>query len=134
MATYSLECIPRGRSRSYECPELPETEWAYIAGILDGEGCITYNQNQRGRRYPKISIGNTHQGLVEWLRMVLGGSTYYQDRSDRPGWSDCWLWVHSSGAAVYAILSKCLPYLLVKRDVALGALNILESRGISTRV
>ena len=128
MEICTLICEPRGKSKPYICPDLLGTDWAYIAGILDGEGCLHYNKKKNGKLYPKISVGNTHKGLCEWLQMILGGGFYFQDRSDRKNWNDAWMWVQTSGAAVYTILSKCLPYLIIKKNKAIEILQLLSKR------
>ena len=35
---------------------MTETDVAYIAGLFDGEGCITYKQYMRKKKTPKESI------------------------------------------------------------------------------
>ena len=54
---------------------------AYIAGLFDGEGCITYKQymrNEKGQKkaYPtwsiRMEIAMTDKSVLIWLHEVLG--------------------------------------------------------------
>lgn len=57
-----------------------ETEIAYLAGILDGEGCLTIELRKgtgkyEGRRYtrPLVHVVNTDLGLLAWIQERFGG-------------------------------------------------------------
>lgn len=60
----------------YDAP-MTRTEWAYLAGILDGEGCITSYQNSEGWTYVRIRITQTNPPVVEWLQRVVGGRVWH---------------------------------------------------------
>ena len=58
---------------------------AYIAGLFDGEGCITYKQYMRKRKgqkkaYPtwsiRMEIAMTDRSVLIWLHEVLGCLLY----------------------------------------------------------
>lgn len=61
--------------------KLTKTELAYIAGIIDGEGCIQIlrrrakkGQSKTGYEFGlKITISNSHKELIELLHEKLGG-------------------------------------------------------------
>jgi hypothetical protein len=117
--------------KPYQCPDLPETDWAYVAGIIDGEGCLSWWTTPRhDHSYPRLSVGNTNRNLTDWLQMVFGGCVGYQPRREKTNQSPLWEWKLSSEAAVYAILAKCIPYLIIKRDKALELMAHTEARGI----
>ena len=63
---------------------MPDTEAAYIAGLFDGEGCVSYKQYMRQRPhnkkpYPtwqiKLEIAMTEKSILVWLCEVLGVGT-----------------------------------------------------------
>jgi hypothetical protein len=64
--------------------KLSDTEAAYAAGILDGEGSIYFSRN-RASRWPSpiVSVASTDRELLEWLRARLGGSIV-QKRTYQP--------------------------------------------------
>ncbi len=57
---------------------MTEREWAYTAGIIDGEGCISIGRRTKNRRYPiwslSVLVANTDLRLLTWLRERLGGN------------------------------------------------------------
>lgn len=52
-----------------------ETEAAYVAGILDGEGYLFFANpgHGRGRARPQIEVVSTDAELIEWLKETCGG-------------------------------------------------------------
>jgi intein/homing endonuclease len=60
---------------------IPETDRAYIAGLFDGEGCVSYKQYNRKRphnkkAYPtwqiRLEIAMTDKSVLTWIHEVLG--------------------------------------------------------------
>ncbi|MFZ5852303.1 MAG: hypothetical protein ACOYY2_13045 [Actinomycetota bacterium] len=103
-----------------------ETEIAYLAGILDGEGCITLVRNQgpagyEDRTYYRlvVNVTNTDAGLLDWIAQR---------------WPDCRLGVVNVGKAAerakdclrltwtgpraLGLLSQVRPYLVAKAGQA----------------
>ena len=63
---------------------MTETEAAYIAGLFDGEGCVSYKQYMRKRphnpkAYPtwqiKLEIAMTDKSILKWVHEILGVGT-----------------------------------------------------------
>ena len=68
-----------------------ESDIAYIAGLFDGEGSVSYKQYMRKRKHNKIpyptwqirlEISMTDQSVLQWVRDVLevgtvGPKKYY---------------------------------------------------------
>lgn len=100
-----------------------QTELAYLAGILDGEGSISYAKTPR--RWV-VAIYNTSQELIEWLAS-FGGLTYTR-RS--PGAFSTTLpqygWVLNRRVDVEVLLTALLPYLRIKRQKAVEALAFVH--------
>jgi len=108
-------------------PEQKETDWAYLAGIIDGEGTIRIKLHRQfyphlnkkyERCYVELSVANTDIRLHAWLKEFFGGRIN-EDRSKRKhaGWSRCWHWSLSCSSAVHA-LERCYPYLVIKKHHA----------------
>lgn len=98
----------------------PETTIAYMAGLIDGEGCIT--RASRGRWYLVVSqLAKT--GLCEWLVEATGVGSTYADGRDRP----MGRWMVMRQLEVVDVLQAALPYLRVKRDQAEEALSAIAS-------
>lgn len=95
------------------------TDLAYIAGIIDGEGCISFS---RSNRRWSISIASTDQRLIEWIHR-MGGSVAGTDASWL-GKKTVWQWSTVSQRNVLALLQAVEPYMIIKREKA--AMTICE--------
>lgn len=95
------------------------TVLGYIAGLMDGEGYIRTLSDSRCY----ISIGVTNEPVIRWLG-AFGGKVY---RYERPaGYQTVFTWrVHRQRDSA-ALLQAVLPYLIVKRERAQGALAEME--------
>ena len=68
---------------------IPETDRAYIAGLFDGEGCITYKRYMRKRKHQKkayptwsirMEMAMTDESVLRWVHEVLGVGTVGEKR------------------------------------------------------
>jgi len=112
---------------------LTESEKAYLAGIIDGEGSIYMGVN----RHPRATLGfcyeihleitNTDKKLIEWLMNKLGGRnvSWRPKRCDR---SLCYYWAMAKLEDVYTVLKEVYPYLILKRERAEVAMNYIQKR------
>jgi hypothetical protein len=125
-----------------------KAQWGYVAGIVDGEGTITicrseYTANRKAengrpaRQYHttgfslKISVKNTDVRLVKWLKSRFGGE-YYTDTGKKPAnWKDSYVW-HYGAETKQEFLLAILPYLIIKKEQALLALEFLRLGSVQT--
>jgi hypothetical protein len=102
-----------------------DTDIAYLAGIIDGEGTITLaikngSGKQVGAKWsrPLVHVVNTDLALLGWIEERFGGYLYDQpigkasDRS-KPCYRLSW-----GGPEAIEIVTTVLPYLVVKRAQA----------------
>ena len=91
---------------------IAETDKAYIAGLFDGEGCVSYKQYMRKRKgkskaYPtwqiRLEIAMTDESLLIWLHEVLGVGTV-GPRKVKPGRKKQWRWRCSHRDAYFVSL------------------------------
>lgn len=111
---------------------IPDTELAYAAGIIDGEGCIhvahqTYAKGWKSNYRLQVTVLTTDNVLCPWLCSRFGGSErVYSDynttngRSPSKGYCHRWMVVSLEATA---FLEAILPYLLLKKDEAILALQ-----------
>jgi hypothetical protein len=101
-----------------------ETEKAYIAGLLDGEGHITIQTSYSGQKCMPIRIGisNNNLDLLSWVKERFGG-TFMQrrDKCNTLKWGD--------KKSAENLLKAVLPYLILKKRQAEIMLAYLESVG-----
>lgn len=112
------------------------TELAWLAGIIDGEGCIDLSRRSRARAvgyHMRVSVSNTDVRLVARCQQItglgrvaqLGGETR---RRMRDRWRPCYAWSVSTRQAE-DVLRLVLPYLVIKREQADLALLARRYRG-----
>lgn len=104
----------------------------YLAGIIDGEGCISiflhkYGTKDGSSKFTtnlEISIYQADDRLMKWLVFHYGGKFYRHDcdGASRPGYS----WFAPRGKAREEFLLQVIPYLLLKKEQALLALQYLR--------
>jgi len=114
--------------------ELTETELAYIAGIIDGEGCIYFPKPKRTSLRISLQISNTDKNLMDWLHTKL----YFRRRSRKvyefnnphyPKNKMIYSIAIQDPLQLKPLLTALLPYLIVKKQKAIKALKICVNRG-----
>lgn len=101
----------------------------YMAGILDGEGCISiflHKTRVEGKYSTNlaISVYQSDLRLMNWMVHHYGGKYYshLMKNSSRPGYS----WFPPRGEALENFLLQILPYLIMKKEQAKLALEYLR--------
>jgi hypothetical protein len=103
---------------------MKESNWSYLAGLIDGEGCISINKrvnnygNNGRNNYVqynfRISITNTSLKLMKYLIEHFGG-VYYTKRSNNDNnWKASYEWRPKGKGNNEKVLLSILPYLVVK--------------------
>lgn len=108
---------------------MDEPTRAYIAGFLDGDGCILLQlKPRRGYRYGyqikvTVSFYQKHQGrrLLEWLQQQIGLGRI-RDRKDGISQYDI-----EGVTSVLCLLRAISPYLVAKRQQAQKVIELLEA-------
>ena len=119
--------------RDMEKPEsgLSETELAYIAGIIDGEGTISIAKQREGKGYQaRVTVGMTFFDIPLWIHAVFGGSVYIRKFKTNKQKDACI--VTLTGSSARRILTELYPYLILKKpqaDVAFKFWEISDRKG-----
>lgn len=108
-----------------------------MAGIFDGEGCahIASVDMKPYSGYPvtgyrvDVHITTTSLVLAKWLIQNFGG-VYYHTESTNNKWKDFYRWVPKGKKNKEELFLAMLPYLTIKRDIALICLEFLRLTGI----
>ena len=106
---------------------LSDTDVAYLAGLIDGEGSVYVMKHRDKTFYPAISIIMTHEGVIAWVASRFG-LQYSRSSARQENWADQWA-VRLHGVRVQNLCRRMLPYLKVKRR---QAELLLEFPGRST--
>ena len=120
---------------------MKEKNWSYLAGLFDGEGCACISKidyHGKGTAHSEfgyridIHITMTHEPVIKWILSNFGG-VYYGNTwttEHNPKWKPAYRWVPKGKANKEKLLLGMLPYLIVKRDIALVCLEFLRLTGI----
>jgi len=119
---------------SYTNINLSETQKAYLAGYLDGDGSITISmhKNKRNKRnlglHYETSLISKHKWFIEELHKIIGGkiqSFIYEDsRSKKEGYKIGFC----NQTSALAFLKSVTPYLILKKKQAELMIKFLENR------
>lgn len=106
---------------------------AYVAGLIDGEGCIHLDCPKKITYRARVSVGMTEPALLllQELQQEWGG-TLYQLRKATDRWAAAWTW-HLTGDAAAALLTAIRPYLRLKGAQADAAMEVEAIRGALTQ-
>lgn len=99
-----------------------DTELAYTAGIIDGEGNIGIYPNTTKNGYPvfrlRVRVNNTNEWIIHWLQEKYAGSIGITSRKENSyRWKDAWWWTVSCRKAG-EFLEAIFPYLIIKKPQA----------------
>jgi hypothetical protein len=101
-------------------------QWAYIAGIFDGEGSLTYHNTQNAVSNRRVDIAQKDVTLLYWLESVLGGGVVRRRKEQDSHGADDFRIVRQR--QVYEFLMGVLPYVIVKREKVVVAIAELDGR------
>src|SRR4051794_15458796 len=103
---------------------MTETKRAWMAGFVDGEGCLTVSCFMRGHRHrghahqyhPVVTVANTQRKALEVFQEAYGGEIEFVVARQKNR-QDSWHW-RCPAKMVPILLEHLLPYLLLKRPRA----------------
>ncbi len=112
----------------------PSTDdFIYLAGFIDGEGCIrlvAHNKYRaRANRHPSyhlsFGLANKHLPTLQWMQKRFGGSIHLKSRLNKNA-AIAWEYRLSARPYLTSLLTGIAPYSKVKRDQVELALAFLE--------
>jgi hypothetical protein len=105
-----------------------KAKYSYLAGIIDGEGCLTIGAGRKGTvtNYNSvIMVVNTSEKLIKWLVHNFGGN-YYKSGRSVPNSKPAFIWRFLKHKDIELLLLAILPYLIIKREQALTLLEFVR--------
>lgn len=102
--------------------DLSDTDRAYAAGLIDGEGSIRITSRgkyggttfRHGQYTLMVEMVNTDKGMVDWMVERFGGTVSYTAESVAFNRKAKWHWRVASNKALY-VLDAIWPYIRTKR-------------------
>ena len=99
-----------------------DVELAYAAGLFDGEGCVACGFERGVQARVKAVVSLTDPRPLLRMQKLFGGSLRFVPPTKKNHRTKC-CWELGSGATTL-FLSAVLPYLIIKRDQALLAIEL----------
>lgn len=115
-----------GYGKGIQCDQLSSADAAYIAGFVDGEGCICgYRRKAPTQRllHLTVAINNTHRGVMDWIGEVTGLAYVSEHGGGSARHKKFFRWQVDSAAAA-SLLEQLLPFLKIKRKQALLLIRV----------
>ncbi len=108
--------------------EISELDIAYMAGIVDGDGCIC--QRKTGSYgYYSLTINNTSKPLMDWIEDKFGAGGVNKERRTRPAnHKRVYTYLVAAQKELFEMIKRFEPYLIVKKDKARECLEFLEEK------
>ncbi len=113
--------------------KMPDVDAAWLAALIDGEGCIRIGCDRRSEKNPKhqdvysisVTVANTCVPLLEKAARLMGGANVRQNNVgvNRPGYA-----VQVSGDKAAAIINAIKPWLIDKLPQANIALALQDTQ------
>lgn len=105
--------------------QLSDTDRAYAAGLVDGEGSIRITSRgkyggttfRQGQYTLMVEMTNTDHGMIQWMVQQFGGSVSYHAENVEQNRKAKWHWRVAANKALY-VLDAIWPYIKTKRQQA----------------
>jgi len=113
---------------------LSNEQLAYLAGIIDGEGCISFSIS-KGRIRPFVGVSNTKRELIETIRSWLRIRKTIRKARRSVRHKYVWDIQITRYADVKALLEKVKPYLIIKKkqcDLMIKYCTSRLSKGVNS--
>ncbi len=114
---------------------IADSQWDYLAGLVDGEGCFSPRRakwkNGRYHYSLNLAIDMCDTILLDLCREFKAGTISYE-KPNRPGWSGKLYW-QIGCLQTKAMLPYLAPRLRVKRKQAELAMRFFEINGMSNK-
>lgn len=100
-----------------------DTDIAYLAGIIDGEGSIYIQRRITKQGYfsyfPRFQVVNTNREIMDWIKNTFGGLIYDKPRiKHNPKWRMQIEWFTTVGL-MDQLIPLIIPYLIIKKQHAI---------------
>ena len=115
--------------------KLDDATRGYIAGIIDGEGCISRKVEHSGKTEATLTITNTHLPILHFCQKAIGGSIRQSHRTGRnirltryTSTKPCYRLYVAAHDELENALEQVKDLLILKREKALWAIELASGR------
>lgn len=106
-----------------------DTDFAWLAGLIDGDGSFYCTKNSKGRVEPHLTIEMACETTIDHIIATFGGAKYKTNHTDRNRrtiyrWRPSLVWVRLHGP-------QLIPFLITKKGRAIAMVELLQLRHAS---
>lgn len=112
-------------------PTLPPQDWAYLAGMIDGEGTIYWRNKERWQGV--VRVYQKDRMICDHLCKLFGVGTVRSNNEKtktnihgKVVNNHCYYWQVNSQLDTQWLLTEVIPYLVIKKEKAKGALEVIK--------
>ena len=109
---------------------ITETDLAYMAGIIDGEGCLNISKTRK-YRYCRLTIANTDKFLMKWLVDKFGAGAQNREHrrstEERKNRKPCYIFLVAAQNELHELLIRVEKYLVIKKVKARECIDYIET-------
>jgi len=100
-----------------------DNQWAWAAGLYEGEGTAYVVHSKRPNRYPKarLKIYMTDEDVVRRFSNIVNCGNVTGPYTRRVGHKDSWAWTLDKWEDVQRVAARLLPYLAKRRTEQLNS-------------
>ena len=106
---------------------IDKIKYAYLAGIIDGEGCVSIRKCPQGKNIyfkPMVEVAMCDRQPIDLLCSSFANNSVWFE-VPKGKWRPQHKW-RVTGTNVISVLEKTLPYLLVKKNQAILCLDFCK--------
>jgi hypothetical protein len=93
--------------------KVPRGVYSYLAGLVDADGSIGLRIEKRGSLSLRLTVYNTNETVMDWLKIHYSGNIYRSERSN-PKHKPQFQW-SVNGSYAEVILRAIEPYMIIKQ-------------------
>jgi hypothetical protein len=111
-----------------------ETERAWVAGIIDGDGCVTLASqgSRRSHRKPYVVVDSTDFEILAELQRLYGGSLVAK-RTAQDHHRQAWSWRTNGTDRILGLLQDVLPFMRCAAKVERARMLTMEFKVLTPR-
>lgn len=102
---------------------MKRVSWKYLAGLIDGEGCIDVQVTKISEKFYirprlRINMADVALELLEMCKLNFGGVLCKRTYEDKPAWSSATSWELSGYRQSCPVLRNIVNHLILKKEQA----------------
>ena len=122
-------------TKNFDKAVLDDATRGYIAGLIDGEGCISRQIRHSGKVQPILTITNGHIPILQFCQKAIGGTIRQSHNQSRITSREktyisrpCYRLDIGAQDEILNVLEQVKDLLILKKEKALWAIEIVSGR------